>query len=186
MHGARIHAQVRTWEPTPPLPLAASTRLRLRTCWPNLPPGADVNVTENATVVLPVSNEKEGTETNCLFLLLMFTPPATGGGDVIKCKCSRSGARESRKSRVHTVLISRSRNLEAGKHAKTSCGYAAAPSRAGFETKERSTQKTCPARSLQPKLPLVIAQVLFTLATRQARVLGGRDFQHVGVYATEL
>jgi len=43
---------------TPPLPLAASTRLRA--CWP-IPaylPGKNVNVMDNATVVLPVSNEE--------------------------------------------------------------------------------------------------------------------------------
>lgn len=39
---------------------------------------------------------------------------------------------------------------------------------------------------LQPKLLLVIATSLFTLATRQVHVLGGLNIQHVGVHATEL
>lgn len=153
MHGPRIYAQVRTLEPhRPSLLLQARDSGRVgRTCL-----RGECECNGNATVVLPVSNERRRKELP--FPLLMFSPPATGSGRN-KCKCSRSRPRESRKSRVHTFLISRSRNLEAEKHAKTSCGYAAAPFCAGYETKERDTQKTCPARSLQPKLPLVIAQV---------------------------
>lgn len=116
------------------------------------------------------------------FPLPIFLASCNGGRGVNKCKCSRPLARESRKSRVRTFLISRSRNLEAEEHAKTRCGYAAAPSRAGFETEETSTQKN----NLQPKLRLVIATRLFTLATRQVYVLGVLNIQHVFVRATEL
>lgn len=126
VHGARIHAQVRTWEPhRPSLLLQARDSGRVgRTCL-----RGECECNGNATVVLPVSNDRRRDELP--FPLLMFSPPATGAGHN-KCKCSRCRARESRKSRVHTLLISRSRNLDAKKHAKTSCGYAAATLRLLF------------------------------------------------------
>lgn len=131
---------------TSPLPLAASTRLRA--CCPSLPPGQNVNVqyvVGNATVVLPVSNG----ERNCLCLCRCPRLLRRGRG-CHKCKCSRSQPRESRKSRAHISLIFRSRNLEAGKHAKTTCDYAAAPFHSGFETEGANTQKTSSSRLLPP------------------------------------
>lgn len=77
----------------------------------------------NATVVLPVSNEELPLPLLIFRLLQPDDPTSASPADLDLGNLANLAP-------IHFVF--RSRNLGANKHAKTSCGYAAAPLRRGF------------------------------------------------------